>query len=73
MTRIVVFGNSGSGKSTLTRRIAPDSGVLHLDLKTVAWGTNNPASAFPSRKATPCFVPPYSPIKHGSQRDATAR
>ena len=38
--RIVIFGNSGSGKSTLAKRYAAISGVIHLDLDTVAWKEN---------------------------------
>ena len=40
MMRVLVFGNSGSGKSTFARALADlGSGLAHLDLDSVVWGT----------------------------------
>ena len=44
MPRIVIIGNSGSGKSTLAQSLARESGLMLLDLDTLAWEAANPTT-----------------------------
>lgn len=47
MSKVVVIGNSGSGKSSLALAHARDSGLVMLDLDTLAWEQTKPTERRP--------------------------
>jgi adenylate kinase family enzyme len=49
--RFAILGNSGSGKSTLANWLAQSADLALLDLDSVAWEPDQPASARPSALA----------------------
>ena len=47
MSKIIIFGNSGSGKSTLARQLSESTGIVHLDLDSIAWLPDPPSTRMP--------------------------
>ena len=46
--RVLLIGNSGAGKSTLARALAGTHALEHLDLDTLVWEPDQPATARPA-------------------------
>lgn len=47
MKKVLIFGNSGSGKSTLAKKLCLQHSLSHLDLDTLAWKNETPATRKP--------------------------